>query len=464
MKSLMFGAAALALIAGSAAAQAPAIAQHSLTTAAGPVAYTTETGFVTLTDASGQPRGKAFYTAYLVKGGAKRPLAFVWNGGPGAPSSWLQFQGLGPKILNGTTFSDNPETPLPAVDMVFIDPVGTGFSRPVSAEAAKDFFSTTGDAKATTQFIQTWVKSHKADGRPVFLMGESFGGYRAGGAAERLESAGFHIAGVVLISGGVASGPLIPPKVRAALTVPQRTAGALALGKTAPDLGKDRGTVVRAATAWALETYLPALGQIDKLNDAEKDQVAKDLSRFTGYPADKVDRKTLTVATGDFLKAIGTTPGKPQTTYDMRVNETPEFDQSAIKQYYASLGYKTDLDYWSSSVGPSEALKAGGKNWVNDYRWPESEKWGRDYAEPWLPAAMKINPRIKVWVAAGLYDALNSCAENDVLASMLEPDLAPNYTFRCYLGGHMMYRNADTRVALSHDVKRFVTATAAEWR
>jgi carboxypeptidase C (cathepsin A) len=426
------------------------------------LAYTAEVGLVPLTDeATSAVHAHMFFTAYLVKSSdAARPIAFVWNGGPGAPSNWVHFRGFGPRLLEGSTFVDNADTPLWAADLVFVDPVGTSFSRPERAEYAKEYFSTVGDARATTQFIRTWLKLHHGEGRPVFLIGESFGGFRAGGATERLESQGQHVAGVVLISGGVASGPLIPKDVRTALVTPQRAAAALALGKAPADLGTNRVAVVRAATQWSLQNYLPALVNADKLTDAEREAIIKDLSRFTGFPASKIDRKTLVIGR-EYLKEMSPDPGKSLTTYDMRTTETPPFDESVIGQYFHDLGYRSERPYMET--GPAaDLLSVKGKPWVNDYRWPESEKWGPSYAEPWLPKAMEINPNIRVFVAAGLYDALNSCAENDVLLGMLEPDLARSYTMRCYPGGHMMYRDPDTRVTLSKDIRNFIISTVRE--
>jgi carboxypeptidase C (cathepsin A) len=365
-----------------------------------------------------------------------------------------------PRLLQGAEFVDNPDTPLPVTDLVFVDPVGTGFSRPEKVEYASEYFNTLGDASSITQFIQTWLKQHPAEG-PLFLMGESFGGYRVGGVTERLESKGQRVAGVVLISGGAASGPLIPHHVRTALVTPQRAASALVLGKTAPDLGTDRVALIRAATQWSLETYLPALLYVDKLTDTQRGAIVVDLSRFTGYPANKIDKKTLVIG-DDYLKILSPLPGKQLSEIDMRTTDDGAMNDAAVDHYFREeLGVKTSLAYWDEG-GPDDQMRNRGKHWVYNYRWPESEKWGTDYAEPWLPKAMQIDPKIKVWVAAGQYDLLNSCAQNDVLRGMLEPDLAANYTMRCYLGGHAMYRDAGARAALATDVKSFIAQRLAE--
>ena len=437
-------------------AQAPAVTQHAISLHGAIVHYTAEAGWIALTgDSTHDVHGRLFYTAYLLAG-ENRPVTFVWNGGPGASSTFVHFLGFGPRLLEGAKFVDNPDTPLPATDLVFVDPIGTGFSRPVSAQFSPEYFSTLGDAKSVTQFILTWLKQHKAEKRPVFLMGESFGGYRAGGVTERMESRGWRVSGVILISGGAASGPLIPPVVRAALATPPRAAAALVLGKSAPDLGADRTTLVRAATQWSLDTYLPALRHRDVLTDVQGDSIIQALHRFTGFPAERIDRKTLTIGM-EYLKVMASDSSRPLSPFDMRTPRIPFPDSTAMDEYFRkTLGVRTELAYWDDPPG-EDPLRPSEKTWVWNYRWTESAKYGTDYAEPWLPHAIAIDPNIKVLVVAGQYDATNSCQENDVLHAMLEPDLAAHYTMRCYLGGHVIYRDPGARVALSADVSRFVT-------
>lgn len=453
--------AGLSVAAALAQAEPVATTQQSSKAEAKVLRYATEAGYIPVaSEASNVAHARMFYTAYLARTPASgRPIAFVWNGGPGSPASWVQFRAFGPRLIGESAISDNPDTLLPAADLVFIDPIGTGFSRATKPEYAKEYYNTLGDAAATTDMIQKWLRAHHAEGRPVFLIGESFGGYRAGGVAERLESAGQHLAGVILVSGGVASGPLIPPHVRAALVTPQRTATALALGKLSPSLGSDRAGVVRTATQWSLETYLPALARIATLSDEERESIARDLSLYTGFPAAQIDRKTLQIRMGDYLKVMSPTPDQPLTTFDMRTTRQTSFSEALIHRYYDDLGVKSQPPYWGPGLSEDPG-RATGEAWVYNYRWPESERYGKDYAEPWLPRAMKINPKLQVFVAAGQYDALNSCAENGVLLGLLDTELARNYAMNCYLGGHMMYNQADTRKALNSDLKVFIRRAA----
>lgn len=438
---------------------APSQASGSISLGGRALHYLVEAGYTVLrSNPSAKPDAKIFTTTYLINDSDEhRPVAFLWNGGPGASSSVIQFLGFGPKLLNGTTLVDNPDTLLPEMDLVFIDAVGTGYSRLLSAQSSKFYYSTVGDAKATEQFIRAWLRSHDASNRPVFLIGESFGGYRAGGVTERLESDGQTVTGVILISGGVASGPLIPKNVRAALVTPQRAASALVLGKIPGNPDRDRGTVVRAATQWALNTYLPALTYLADLNSRRRNEIARQLSGFTGYPANQIDKSTLIIPTRAYLRALSPVPGKPLSQYDMRTTTEVFVNDHALDSYYRALGVRNVPAFWDEDV--SNPLQSKEKSWIWNYRWPESAKWGSDYAEPWLPAAMKVNPGLRVLVAAGQYDSANSCAENDVLAAMLEPDLAKQYTFRCYLGGHILYSDPRIRAELSRDIQSFIRDT-----
>jgi hypothetical protein len=218
-------------------------------------------------------------------------------------------------------------------------------------------------------------------------------------------------------------------------------------------LGRDEVAVSRAAAQWAMLAYLPALAHIERLDESQRRAVRRDLSRFTGYPEDRIDPSTLVVG-HDYLKLLSPDPDVPLSEMDMRTMRIPPVDAAAVAGFYRKLGVRTNLAYWQ--VDAKDAGHPTEQNWINDYRWPESARWGADYAEPWIPAAMRYNPNIKVFVATGEYDYLNSCLENDVLHGMLEPDLARNYTMRCYRGGHLIYRDGAARALLSEDIKKFI--------
>src|SRR6202034_3458705 len=150
----------------------------------------------------GEPHGGMFYTAYRAArrinpqqgiadgrqgAEAKRPVMFIWDGGPGAPSAWLHFDIAGPKLLHGTQLVDNSETWLAPSDLVLVDPIGTGFSRPTSPAYEQEFYGTVGDVASVTEFVRCWLILHNDVGAPVFLAGESWGAGRAASVAYALE-------------------------------------------------------------------------------------------------------------------------------------------------------------------------------------------------------------------------------------------------------------------------------------
>src|SRR5687768_865284 len=156
------------------AAEAPVVTQHRMTVAGKPLAYTAETGRIAIRDAeTGEPRGWMFYIAYRVPSPKPRPLVFVWNGGPGANSATLHFEVAGPKRGEGGALVDNQETWLTHADLVFVDPIGTGFSRPAKAEYAQSFYGTLGDVASVTEFVRSWRLLHGAEASPLYLIGES---------------------------------------------------------------------------------------------------------------------------------------------------------------------------------------------------------------------------------------------------------------------------------------------------
>src|SRR5208282_4989486 len=184
--------------------EAPVVTQQKTRIGGKLLQYTAEVGRVAICDVeTGEPHGYLFYTAYRVpSSGRIRPVTFVWNGGPGADSSLLHFSVVGPKLAENGRLVDNPDSWLSATDLVLVDPIGTGFSRPVKAEYGAEFYGTLGDVASVTEFIRAWRLLHDAENAPVFLAGESWGAGRAAHVGYALEKRGITVNGLVLISGG----------------------------------------------------------------------------------------------------------------------------------------------------------------------------------------------------------------------------------------------------------------------
>lgn len=471
--------------------EAVAVTQHRMEADGQPLEYTAETGRIAIRDVeTGEPHGYMFYIAYRVlSSGKTRPVTFVWNGGPGANSSLLHFHVVGPKLVEGDKLVDNTETWLTVTDLVFVDPIGCGFSRPAKAEYAAEFYGTLGDTASVTEFVRSWCLLHDADDTPVVLVGESWGAPRAATVAYALEKRSIRVDGMVLISGGTGlNSEYLPRELKDALHVVDLSLTAFHHGKVPAELGKDPDAIRKAAESWARKTYAPALAKVDSLSDAERTAVINKLSRFTGLPADQIDPNTLKITPRQYRMGLLKGQGKILQVFDMRrtveARASPlvvEYKaKSAILRYLRrDLGYRTDLPY----VG-LESLEQGyapsGKyprsvnarwNWATAKVAPEELAAAIEAAAksgsgpprigPPLPATEEViglNPSIKVFVASGIYDSYASCAAYEETGRHLPPALRKSISFKCYVGGHMMYNDPPTRLEFSKDVKDMIAA------
>jgi carboxypeptidase C (cathepsin A) len=452
-----------------------------------PLYYTAETGRVAIRDvATGEVHGRIFYVAYRATGvPGPRPLLFIWNGGPGANSALLHFEAAGPKRLAGATLVDNAETWLTHADLVFVDPVGTGFSRPERPEYAAEFYGTVGDVASVTEFVRAWRVLHAAEDAPLFLAGESWGAGRAGSVGYALLARGIHVDGLVMISGGAglnasdASADLL-----AALRVVDWSSTSLHHGRLAVDLGTDAATIRSAAERWARDTYAPALGRAAALDPTERAAVLGGLQRYTGLPTAALDAQSLRVFVPQYRESLLRDRGQKLFTFDMRLTAVPPAAAPATVLRYLriELGYRTSLPY----LGLDE-LKLGyapggqAPPSVNE-RWDyattplSAEQRQAAFAEavkrgdgppqlgPPLPStaeAVALNPGLRVLVAAGRFDSLSSCTANNELARRLPAALAVALEFRCYDGGHMLYRDAAARRAFARDVRALLEGRSA---
>jgi carboxypeptidase C (cathepsin A) len=429
-----------------------------------------------------------FFMAYSLDrqpGEPARPLTFLWNGGPGANSVLVLLVAFGPRrIKTGDDptaprtceceLEDNQTTWLDKTDLVFVDPIGTGFSRPAKAEYAADFYSTLGDIAATAEFIRVYRTAFDAWEAPLFLGGESFGTWRAAGAAETLERKGIRVAGVLLISGGMVLGSVGSEEMRTALFIPARTAAAFHHKRLPADLQTNLQTTLGKAEAWARDEYAPALARRDQLTDAERDGIVAQLARFTGLDQSLIDRKTLVVARQAFAEQLLKDQQRVLGRFDTR-QATGGGEarggigrQALLMRYLRSvLQFKTDLAYQGVEEGwmPSDAQRRGvNARW--NYNVPEPPPGtppppgprntdAPPGGQPWLRRAIGLNPSLKAFVAAGLYDSLNSCPVNEYLKRTVEPEIARNLSLGCYEGGHMMYEDRGARLQLKRDVDVF---------
>ena len=460
----------------------PVITTHEVRVGGTELAYSAEVGRIAIRDvATGEPHGYMFYTAYRANGAGKRPVMFVWDGGPGAPSAWLHFDIAGPKLLQGTQLVDNSDTWLAASDLVLVDPIGTGFSRPTSPAYEHEFYGTVGDVASVTEFVRCWLILHDDVGAPVFLAGESWGAGRAASVAYALEKRGIDVNGIILISGGFGLDQHYgSPSLLEAIGVVDMASTALYWHRIAPDLGKDPATVRRAAEAWARGEYAPALARLAELSPAERDRIARQLARFTGIAPASIDRRTLVVTPHQFRTELLEGEGKVLYLLDGRRTSPPSDAGTPAMLHYLreTLGYRTDLPYLdledpTQGFAPSGSYPQGvGEQW-NYATAPMTAGQvkaaiaaavasgaGPPQLGPPLPGtrqAVALNPRLKALVAVGIYDPYQQCARGQATEDALPSELRRAIEFKCYAGGHAMYLDSDAiRIELSRDVMKLV--------
>ena len=459
--------------------------RHQVTVAGTPLAYTARAGLLAIRDnGTGEPHGHVFFVAYTVTpppGAPPRPLTFVWNGGPGSNSVLVHLVGFGPRRIRGTddpavgervapVIEDNPDTWLDATDLVFVDPIGTGFSRPASPKYGAEFYSVLGDIASIAELVRVYRTRFDAHDAPLFLAGESYGVWRAAGVAEALEARGQKVAGVVLISGGIPFGPIASDAARTAMFVPGRSAAAFYHRRLAAGLQRDLASTLKEAEAWAIGTYLPALEHRETLTGAERDGIARTLATYTGVDAASVDRATLAMSSPQFRSVLLQDRHLTLGRYDMRLTgPAPALDRSTVVTRYLrnELGFKTDLAYQGVETGYSSAPPGGDESVGARWDWnqaplgaPVASAGSGDGppggSQPWLRRAMTMDSTLRAFVAAGLYDSLNGCADNAFIIAHIEAPFRASISPGCYGGGHMMYDVAAARRELKRDVAAFI--------
>ena len=457
---------------------------HRITLNGRTLAYTARAGVLPVRhNDTGEPRGYIFFVSYTVRrasGQPPRPLTFAWNGGPGSNALLLHLDALGPRRLTAGEGADQPNSPiafednaatwLDATDLVLIDPIGTGFSRPARPEYADDFYGVLGDIAATVEFIRTYRTRFDAWDAPLYLAGESYGVWRAAGAAESIAKAGQRVAGVLLISGGIPLGPVVSDEMKTALFIPTRTASAFYHRKLPADLQADRNRALAESERWARTVYSPALSRLDSMSPDQRKAIAGQLSRFTGLDASRIDQQTLIVdrqfLLDHLLEGRGTL-GRFDTRQIgvARVGRSAEGQRRTLINRYLrnELGFKTDLVYQGLELGYAASANPTNVNarWKYDQGDPNVPVIAKNTdgppggTPPWLKSAMALDPALRAFVATGMYDSLNSCPANSYVVSQLPRQDADRITFRCYEGGHMMYEDRDARLDLARDVRRF---------
>jgi carboxypeptidase C (cathepsin A) len=469
----------------SAAAQ-PVVTHHQMIAGGKTLHYTVTTGKLPLKNETGETEAEIFFMAYTLDGTsspATRPLMFSFNGGPGSASVWLHLGALGPKRVKMRTdgampsppyqLVDNPDTWLDQTDLVFIDPVGTGYSRATKPELGKKYWGVDGDVESVGEFIRLYLVRYQRWASPLFLVGESYGTTRAAGLSGYLVDRGIAFNGIVLVSSilnfettDFTRGNELPYE----LFLPTYTATAWYHKKLPADLqSRPLRSVLDDAEKWAAGDYTRALGLGDRLTGAARAATLEQLARFTGLERGYLDLSNLRVDIQHFCKELLRSDHRSVGRLDSRfkgidesgISETPDFDPSlsAIRPPYTAmfnqyvrseLGYKTDLPYY---------ILGGG---IGPWDWGSARDGFPDVSGS-LRSAFAKNPDMKLFVASGHYDlATPYFATAYTLDHLgLEPAERARVTTHEYEAGHMMYIHEGELAKLKHDVSEFLRAALA---
>lgn len=464
------------------------LTRHSIEIGRRVLTYTAEAGRTPIRDvATGRPLAYVFYIAYRAQtpAGRTRPVAFIWNGGPGWPAAMIQFYGGGPERIEGSDLVANADTWLTDADLVYMDPVGTGFSRAVSPGAQKAFISNVGDVAASAEFVRAWLLEHGAEESPLVIIGESYGSGRAGSVAYRLLEHGFKVRGVGLFSNTTGL-PRYPNEsiIGPAMHVADYAVAALYHHELPADLGATAASARAIAERWAREVYIPALMRLEHLSYAARLRIAANLARHIGLKPEDIDLATLGISEGGFLGRL--VPGKSLFYLDYRKLQPYHFPSlaPAVRYIRHDLGYSTDLPYLG--VEPLEDGFAPS----GTYPQPVNSTWiystvygaaaqqiaqaqiafaatgiiGATHFGPDLPgaaAAIKLYPHLQVLVAHGAYDPVGGCSMDAALERHLPDPYRADVRVRCYPAGHVIYLDPDGRAALAADVRDLERRAAA---
>lgn len=458
--------------------ETPVLTQHSINLDGQTLAYTATAAQMPLKDAAGETEAHIFYMAYTLNSAtdsAKRPLTFCFNGGPGSASVWVHLGGMGPRsprlLSNGGMpqppyqLRDNPNTWLDKTDLVFIDPVGTGYSRAKTTDVARRMNGVQGDISSVGEFIRMYLLRNNRTASPLFIAGESYGTFRAAGLAGYLIDRGIAFNGLVLIGTTLnletiwsRSDDLVYQ-----LEFPTYAADAWYQKKAAPEyLKKDLKAFLKDAETFAMGDYANALAKGDDLSAPERKAVIDRLVKFTGLEARYIDESNLRWDVAHFTRqllrdqheTIGRYDGRLKGPSAMNTGETSEYDPSStlitppfiamFNNYVRNeLNYKTDMLYYTS--GGIQPWDYGVQNGFGD-------------TTSMLRSSMVKNPYMKVMVAAAYFDLATPyyAVEYTFNHMGLSPQMHKNITWDFYQAGHMLYIDSDSHAKMKHDISDFI--------
>ena len=426
-----------------------------------------------LDDKRGDPDAAVFTTSYFLEDAepTKRPVCFVFNGGPGSASIWLHLGALGPKRVaireDGTmppppyTVIDNEDSWFEHFDLVFIDPPHTGYSITASEEARKKMLGVDGDVDALAECIRVWLGRHRRWSSPLYLVGESYGTTRGAALAEKLQEMGIALSGLVLVSCAMDLQSIVfAPRndLPYALFLPGFACVAQYHGKLSGSLGASPAAARAAAESFVTEDYLSALHAGARLSTATRRKVVSRIAELTGLAPSLVDEKNLRISDQTFffelLRDRGHIVGRleARVTGPMAASRTREWEFDPGIEAIAAPYTMAAHAYMSEQLGVDihERYEVLSMDAHKQWNWNRAEEKGNAFActSPDLSRALRRNPHLRVLVASGHYDLGTPYSATDWSLAQLDvpPEILTRVQHHYFDAGHMMYtRETDMR-------------------
>ncbi|RDJ15817.1 S10 family peptidase [Rhizobium grahamii] len=452
---------------------ADSVTERTMTIGGRQLDYVATAGTLDLFAQDGSKTGAIFYTAYVAKNGAPdRPLTFAFNGGPGAASAFLQLGLVGPRILDfgpkgddgaDAKLVDNPLSWLDFTDLVLIDPIGTGWSRTAKADDASKYYNINSDAESIAKAIALYVAHNNRSGSPKFLLGESYGGFRAAKVAGALkDSQGIIVSGAILLS------PLLEGQLMfnadqfalgAALEFPSLAAANMERRNAFDEVRQSE------AEKFALGDYLTTLAGAAPTGDAAKAFYGK-IAGMTGIPEDVVTKNRGFLGNA-YAKQSDRQDGKVVSPYDAAFSTPDPYPESdsdrgddaildgftrayggAFADYARNeLGFKTEMTYSLLDGDVSRRWEWGGRGGGSRLQASVTDD---------IRQLLASNPKFRLLIAHGYSDLVTPYGVSRYVVDHLPASLAgERVALKVYRGGHMFYTRADQREAFTADAKAF---------
>ena len=483
----------------------PSVTHRGVTVNGKALRYTATAGRMPIKNGEGTTEALMFYVAYTLDGAeaGTRPLTFAYNGGPGSASIWLHMGALGPRtvVMDPQGFMprppfrvhDNAYTPLDRTDLVLIDAIGTGWSRPADATAARKYENPDGDVQAFGEFIRMYISRNERWGSPLYLFGESYGTTRSAGLAGYLQGRGIVFNGIGLLSMALNFQALAFSPANDTpypWNVPTYMAIAYYHHKLSPELqaAMDKCQAdadapcapLQQAEQWAISDYSAALARGDAMTAQQRQAVIDRLSQYTGLSKAIIDENNLRIDVGTFDHYLlldqrlrvgrldgryalpepgfpGSRGGGGGFTDPASTATTPPFTMTFHDYVRTELNYKTDLPYYTS------AQQSGMFLWSSTPSTPApgGNQGFQETISP-LRAAIVGNPFLKVLVMEGFYDLATPYfqAEYTMHELNLPSQYQKNISYSRYWSGHMVYLEQKSHAKMQHDWDTFVDQTS----